>query len=221
MQIKNPARAYRSLGSAALAVVLFAGLSACAPAQDAALPQVTPDNGTPAATATKTAEPESIRGTLVEALSGDTVVIAPVGEDAKPNGEPNLTVRVLGISAPKIDECGGPEAVAEFKRAVGVNGFFRVQFDENFKHTNAEGQTVGHLISGDGQGVTGNAAYTMTSNGYASAWHEGDTAPKNFETLVQNTSIAKGQDKGIWASCDTVGLGSSIPAAKKPTGPNS
>lgn len=209
----------RILTTAALAVALFAGLTACSTAD--ATPTITPDNGTPVAT-TAPIEPESIRGTLVEVLSGDTVVLAPVSEDtAKPNGQPNITIRILGMSAPKIDECGGPEAVAEFKRTAGVAGFFRVVFDKNFEHTNAAGQTVGKLITGDGQGVTGNAATTMTTNGFASAWHEGDVAPENFETLVENTSIAKRDAKGIWASCDAVGLGSSIPAAQTPTGPNS
>lgn len=212
----------RILTTAALAVALFAGLTACSTAD--ATPTITPDNGTPAATATATpAEPEFVRGTLVKVLTGDTVVLSPVGEDGKPNGKPNITVRALGISAPKINECGGPEAAAELDRIILTHGFLRVTFEPDIKHTNAEGQTVGRLTSGanaSGEGGS-NAAPVMTSGGFASAWHEGDVAPKDFETLVENTSIAKRDAKGIWATCDTVGLGSSIPAAQTPTGPNS
>lgn len=220
MPIKNPARAHRSLGSAALAVVLFAGLTACAPAQDAAVSSITPDNGTPVATATP-AEPESIRGTLVEVLTGDTVVLSPVGEDGKPNGQPNITVRALGISAPKINECGGPEAAAELDRIVLTYGFFRVTFEPDIKHTNAEGQTVGRLTSGDtGREDGSNPAPGMISGGFASAWHEGDTAPKGFEDLEKSTAMQKARKTGLWETCGTVGLGSSIPAATLPTGPN-
>lgn len=208
-------------GTAALAVALFAGLTACSTAD--ATPTITPDNhGTPVATATATkpAEPESVRGKLVEVLTGDTVVLSPVSDaDGTPTGEPNITVNILGMSAPKIDECGGPEAVAEFKRTSNTGGFFRVVFDKNVPRTNAAGQTVGKLVTSDGGGVTGSAALTMTKNGFASAWHEGDVAPENFETMVKNTSIAKSQSAGLWATCDTVGLGSSIPAAVIPTGP--
>lgn len=202
--------------AAALAVTLLAGMTACSTTD--AEPTIGVDNGAPVtAAATKPAEPESIRGTLVDALSGDTVVITPVGEDtAKPNGQPNITVRILGISAPKLNECGGPEAAAKLKSLASISGFVRVQFDEN-----AEGQTVGRLIAADGTGGPFFAASRMTSEGFASAWHEGSTAPEDFETLVENTSIAKRDAQGNWATCDTVGLGSSIPAAKMPTGPNS
>jgi endonuclease YncB( thermonuclease family) len=197
--------AAKIIGTGILAVSLLA-MTGCASAAPTTKPAV--DNGTPAAaTATATAKPEddSLRGKLVRVIDGDTVELSPVSnKNGQPTGEPSVTVHILGIDAPAIDACGGPESAAELKRIIDSDGFFRVKFIPEAARTDSKGNTQGYLYSGDGTGVPSLVGYGMVQNGYASVWYEGTDRPgKNHDRDAELDRIAKEQKLGIWAKCVT------------------
>ncbi|MGY4541155.1 endonuclease YncB(thermonuclease family) [Arthrobacter sp. UYNi723] len=200
-------RTAKFIGAGVLAGSLFAALTGCASGQ--ATPA--PDNGTPGtASATPTqAQPESLRGTFVSVVDGDTIELLPVSDkDGKPTGAPKTTVHILGIDAPAIDACGGPEAAAELKRVINVEGFFRVTYDPKSARTDSHGNAQGYLTANDGSGSPNDIGSTLIKNGFAGAWYEkpqSEPEPRKFADYTKAAQIAKGQKVGAWATCGTVG----------------
>lgn len=195
-----PARAAKLLGVGILAVSLLTVTSGCAansskdaaPAASASTAAATPG----------TAQPTSLRGTLVNVISGDTVQLTPVSDkNGEPTGEPNVTVHILGIKAPAAGECGGPDATAELKRISAGGGFFRVTFDSQAARVDSRGNTQGYLAAGDG-GTSMNLGPAMLQNGFAQAWYDtSDHEPKSYADYSKTAKTAQAQSKGIWAKC--------------------
>lgn len=197
-------RTAKFIGASVLVGSLFAALTGCASGEPT--PNATVDNGTAAATPSASAAPESMRGKLVSVIDGDTVELSPIDESAKATGEPNVKVRILGINAPALDACGGPEAVAELKRIIDAEGNFRVKYDLKSARADSAGNVQGYLYSADGTGSPANVGTAMVQNGFAAAWYDSsDIEPKSYAVDSGAAKIAKDQKKGVWATCDTIG----------------
>jgi endonuclease YncB( thermonuclease family) len=200
----------------ALAVLSLA-LTGCAAGDIKEATSAAQAASTPSAASSQApAEPESLRGKFVRVITGDTLELSPVSDkNGQPTGEPNVTVHILGIKAPALDACGGPEAAVELKRIINTAGFFRVKYDPQSGRVDSKGNTQGYLYSNDGAGVSNLIGPAMIQNGYAVAWYDDatedrsiempKTAQKNKDHAVKSNieaqKAAQTHKYGIWATC--------------------
>ena len=193
-------RTAKRLITTALGGSLLATLTACGS---------TGTTDAPAAAATADSSPtqetgdrEDTRGTFVRALTADTIEVKPVNfTDGQPTGEPNVTVRILGIDAPESPACGGEEAIAEFERLVRPDEYMILRYEDLETPTDADGNTLARIITG--AGIQQDLGLQLVSNGYASMWYpEGEEIPSVFDRYktLQDGNIE--QKHGIWAECE-------------------
>lgn len=194
-------RSVRLIGAGVLAASLFASLTACSSdeSSEAAAPETTAA-ASPSASAEK-AEPLSSR--LVRIIDGDTIEVRPVSaQDGEPTGEPNLTVRMLGVNAPSGDECGADEATAHLEGLMRADEPVAVTYEAELKDpVDEDGNTLAYVITG--AGVTQDLGLRMVQEGYATAEYPEDGAvPMMFEQYLTYSDIAVDQGRGLWATCD-------------------
>lgn len=197
-------RTAKGIITTALAGSLLAALTACG-STDAPDPAAA-GNGAPStasASATPdTGEREDSRGTFVRAITADTIEVKPVSpKDGQPTGEPNFTVRILGIDAPEAPACGGEAAMAEFDRLVIPNEFMIIRYEDLESPTDADGNTLARIITG--AGVEQDLGHTMVHNGYAATWYpEGEAVPSVIDKYKTIEAVNIEDKRGIWAECE-------------------
>lgn len=196
--MKSPAKL---ITTAALAGALLAGLTACAsdPNTEAA-----PAPPTDIETTVAPEEPESFRGTFVRALDGSTIEVQPVSfENGQPTGEPNRTVRILGMQAPEAPECGAESAMEYFLHLFRPDEYLVMDMEPALKdHTDEDGNTIAYVTRG--AGVTESIGVRMVQSGFAYAWYpEGEEPPASFEDYEIHEATERANRGGIWfEECD-------------------
>lgn len=189
------------IGVSFLVGSLFVSLTGCADNNAAADPG--PSEVTASATAEPTVEADETEfpGRFLSAVEGDTAEIQPVSpQNGDPVGEP-LVVKMLGIDAPALGECGGEEAKAELERIIKADDPVLVKYDEEADRTDEDGNAQAYVSSGPTD-----LGSRMIRAGYANAWYPSSEAePKSFANYKVAADAAKTQGQGAWATCDTVG----------------
>ena len=190
------------IGVTILAGSLLAGLAGCGSgeAKDAG-PTASPSTSTTTAEASAEPEAKEFPARFVRAVDGDTAEVQPVSEKTgDPEGEP-VTVRLLGIDAPEMDQCGGPEAKAEFERIISPDAAVVVRYDEKADRKDQHDRTLAYMYFGPSDLGT-----RLVSAGFAGAWYpSGEPEPKAFATYKTSADAAKAQGKASWAACGTLG----------------
>lgn len=189
------------IGVSFLVGSLFVTLTGCADNDASADPG--PSEVTASATAEPTVEADETEfpGRFLSAVEGDTAEIQPVSpQNGDPVGDP-LIVKMLGIDAPALGECGGEEAKAELERIIKADAPVLVKYDEEANRTDEDSNTQAYVYFGPSD-----LASRMVSAGYANAWYpSSETEPERFAGYKVSADAAKDQARGAWATCDTVG----------------
>lgn len=195
-------RTAKLIGSTVLVGSLFAALTGCGSNDDGVAPETAPE--TSAAAEPASSEPEAVRVQLVRVVDGDTIEVQPLDDQGQPNGEPNMTVRMLGIDAPESDACGGAAATENLERIVLDGEPLDLKYDEKSDRTDQYDRTLAYVYSVSmGSSDLGGR---QVREGYAAAWYpESEPAPKNFEEYEKLAQISMDQKKGVFAECETVG----------------
>ena len=132
---------------------------------------------------------------LTEVRDGDTAVT-----------ESGEQIRLIGVSAPELDECGGEEA----RRAlVGLTANRQVYFDKDEEATDRFGRLLRYVYvrgSGKSEGDT-MVNKEMVRLGYAL---ESRVAPnvRHQDALRNMQTEAEREGRGLWSSCEDFGGGS-------------
>ncbi|MFJ2662540.1 thermonuclease family protein [Arthrobacter koreensis] len=197
----SPARSTRLFGAGILAVTLFASLTACSAeeAGEAAAPEST----AAVSPSADTEEREPLRAMLVGIIDGDTIEVQPVNpQDGKPNGEPSMTVRMLGADAPSGEACGSAESAAHLDVLLRANEQLSITYEPELEESvDEDGHTLAYVITGGG--VTQNIGLRMVREGFAAAaYPEGNPVPEAFEKFRSAGENAVSQGIGIWTSCE-------------------
>jgi endonuclease YncB( thermonuclease family) len=217
-----PTHTTKFIGSALIVGSLVAALVGCAP--DKAAP-VAADNGKPVATtttasATPTPDAQIEFGVVSEVIDGNSLKIHPSDINGERTGAPVVTIRLLGIDAPTLTQCGGKEAKAQLERTVFVagsegDGIVGLTYDPAVKQADSDQPILAYVQRGQGAGDLG---YAMAVSGFATAWHQpGEAEPEAYGSYKSAAGTAKDLStankgtptelKNLWSLCGTVGRG--------------
>lgn len=200
---KRPSRTRPSgaIGAAALSGLLLVGLVGCAadePRETAGAEQTTASAEPSADSA------DTLRAAFVGVVDGTTIEVQPQNDSGGPNGDPNVTVHLLGVAAPGADECGAAEAVDYLERMLLPGEPLDITYDPEMKGLeDADGNTWAyvHTVAGGARDVS----RALVRDGYAAAWHpEGQTEPEQLDTYKAKEAEAESGAKGLWATCGGV-----------------
>lgn len=193
-------RTAKLMGSTVIVGSLLAALTGCGSSDDGVPAEAAPET---TATASATAvEPETLRTELVRIIDGDTIEVKPM-KDGVPTGEPNITVRLLGIDAPEADACGGAAATANLERFALIGSPLDIKYDPKADRTDQYDRTLAYAYQVP---MGGDIGYRQVHEGFAAAWYpEGEPEPEKFEEYEKFNKISIDQKKGVYAECDTIG----------------
>lgn len=192
----------RKIIGAGLLAVSLAALTGCAGDATEAAPA-------PAASAPaiQTPEPrEDLLVRLVQVVDGDTIEVEPIStDDGQPNGEPALTVHMLGVAAPEGTACGSAESTATLGTLIRPKEPITVSYEPSLAAENdADGHAWGYVSTGSG--VSQDIGFRMVNEGYALAsYPEGEIAAERFEAYEKAAKSAAEQGLGNWTTCGTQG----------------
>jgi micrococcal nuclease len=192
----------KSIGVTLLAGSMFLALTGCTTNEaEGAGPNASPATASATAEATAESEPMEFPATFLRVIDGDTAEVQPKSEkDGSPVGEP-LTVRLLGIDAPEMDQCGGPEAKAEFERIIEPDTAVLLRYDEKADRVDDYDRALAYMYLGPSD-----IASRLVSAGYTGAWYpSSEPEPRKFADYHAAAEAAKTQGKGSWATCGTLG----------------
>lgn len=196
-------RSAKLITTTALAGALLSGATACTP-NSSATADGAPAQPAPAATTPAPETPESFRGTFVRVIDGSTLEIKPVSfENGEPTGEPNRTVRILGMETPEAPACGAESAMDYFQKLFLPDEYLVMDMEPTLKnHTDADGNTLAYVTHG--ASITENVALRMVGSGYAEAWYpEGEEPPAAIKAYEDAEAIERETRGGIWfEECD-------------------
>lgn len=185
------------ISAVALSGLLLAGLTGCA------------SDESPATAATASQEPaadvrEPMRAAFVGVIDGHTIEVQPQNENGAPNGEPNVTVRLLGVAAPVGDDCGAAEATDYLERTLLPGEPLDITYDPSLKDPeDADGNTWAYAVDVAGGGK--DTSWFLVMEGYAAAWHpEGQPEPERLEEYKTEEQTAASNGKGLWKTCGGV-----------------
>ncbi|KIA72680.1 hypothetical protein ANMWB30_24480 [Arthrobacter sp. MWB30] len=181
------------------ALALLASTTACAGPEASS-----PATNSPGTSKSQSPKPESLGYfQLVRVIDGDTIELKP-GTASKPTDKPAIVVRILGMKAPDLTECGGPEAKAELERITQGGSNFEVVFDQRSAHQDPAGNVQGYVYDGAGSGTPSDVADTMIRNGYGNAWFDpSDVKPEKYSQLQKLDESIK--DRGLHKICESFG----------------
>ena len=159
----------------------------------------TRDAGQPLTMSTTTVAPDYLEATVVEVIDAETIVIEKDGI--------RQTVRYLGVSVPKDDDCYATEAT-DLNRTL-VEGK-TVRIERQATDVDARGNWVRDVwVAGD-NGTYSLVSEAMVAQGGATvAISEPNTRFASW--LMGTQSVAKGEERGIWGSCDQPASSTSLP----------
>lgn len=115
----------------------------------------------------------------------------------QPNGEPNVKVRMLGVTAPDASDCGGADSITNLAAMFQLNEQVTVTYEPTLSETADKGGNIlAYVVIG--AGVTKDIGLRMVEDGFAAAsYPEGQAAPKKFDRYAELGQIAVDQKLGI------------------------
>lgn len=204
MSTQSPRKSLTAAGSVLAALAgLSLALTGCAAetAKDSAPAPSAPVSTTATASSAPSAEAKKpLYTNFVRVIDGDTIEVQPVTK-GQPNGEPNVKVHMLGVTAPEATACGGAESIANLKSLFRPNEPVAVTYEPTLDNaTDKDGNTLAYVITG--AGVTQDIGLRTVNEGNATAsYPEGETIPTRFKQYASSGKIAVDRKTGIWASC--------------------
>lgn len=147
---------------------------------------------------------------LVTGCNPATGAAVPVGAVVPVDGDSlvgdvdgtNARIRVLGIDAPELGECGHDEAHHHLQTLLTDHpGNLQLVGDAGETERDRYGRVLGYLHAGNVD-----LGLTMVRDGYAAAWWpRSATTPTRAAALTAAQQDAQHTHRGLWAMCDTIG----------------
>ncbi len=134
-------------------------------------------------------EAKSMKATLSRVIDGDTVEI-------KTEGQPNDTVRLIGINTPEKNECFASEASNHLKTLAEGKEIILVT-DPTQDERDMYGRLLAYLYLGSETSLN----QRMVAEGYAKEYTYMNHAYEYQSEFKSAEASAKGAELGIWSAC--------------------
>lgn len=191
-------RTLKLVGAGILAASLIAGTSGCSSDEAAT---AGPASQPSASSGTASESTRTIRAAFVKVIDGQTIEVQPSNEnDGQPSGEPNITVRLIGVKAPAAGECGADEAVEHLTSLLLSGEPMDITFDAALEDSADEGGVIQAYASTVTVG-TRDTGRAMISDGYAVTDSETGPAHERTAEYEDEEQWASTESKGLWDTC--------------------